>query len=151
MKKLIFFFTLLVSFCCLQAQSDSSYPYFYQPGKAFAVDTSLNADTNNIVLPLTLLDADGGETVTWQIALANVADTSNVTIYVQETLDPAMAEATWVTTSTIASSYQMVNSGTKTYLTAVASKGLRMRLQILYAGDGGAKVRQRIWSTVRKT
>lgn len=151
MKKIIFLFSLMASCLAVQAQSDSSYPYFYQSGKAFAVDTSLNADTNNVVLPLTLLDADGGETVTWQIALANVADTSNVTIYVQETLDPGMAEATWVTTSTIASSYQMVDSGTKTYLSAIVSKGLRMRLQIVYAGDGGAKVRQRIWSTVRKT
>jgi len=155
MKKIFFLITVFVlAFAAgTMAQSDAFYPYYYQTGtaKTWAVDTSSNTETTTYLLPKYLDEEFGGEKVTWQVSMANISDTSTVTIYVQQSLDPA-AESTarWVNTDTIVTTVQMIASGTKDYLYVSESKGLRMRLQLVYTGTGTAKVRTRVWAKIAR-
>lgn len=124
----ILLFLLMVSFST-QAQIGNGRIFdFYSDG----IDTLTNADTLILTTPKDMVDKETYD-YAWHVHATNVSDTTNLTIYVQETMFPNVDD-TWVNVDTVAV------SGSESVFITGYNVGIRQRLWIRSANTGVTKL-----------
>lgn len=119
---------LLLSFGSASAQIGNGRIFdFYSDG----IDTLTNADTLILTIPKELVDKETYE-YAWHLDATNVDDTTNLTIYVQESMFPDLES--WINKDTVAI------SGTEQVFVTGYNTGIRHRLWIRSANTGITKL-----------